>query len=287
MITEALSQPFFQRVLIAGLLASVAAGVVGTWVVVKRISSISGGLAHAAFGGVGLGHLLGFDPILGATGFGLVSGLGIGVAHRKLRAGLDTTISIVWSLGMALGIVFVSLTPGYAPDLTSYLFGSILFASWGYVALVLALDLVIVAAAVLFYDGFRAVAFDEEFADVVGVRVDVLWLLLLALVALAVVTLIRVVGVILCIALITLPAATAWHWARGVGGMMLLATGLAATSVVTGLFLAYGLSMGFDLSVPSGPLIIVMAAALYGLSYGLRWLRERRRVHSVVGTTTP
>ncbi|MEE8310955.1 MAG: metal ABC transporter permease, partial [Candidatus Binatia bacterium] len=164
---EALSLPFFQRVLAAGLLASVACGVIGTYVVTKRITSITGGLAHASFGGVGLGYLLGFNPMLGAAGFGLVSGVAIGIAYRHMRSSLDMLISTVWAVGMALGILFVALTPGYAPDLTSYLFGSLLFVPWEYVGLVALLDTVIVATVLLLYKEFKAVVFDEEFAEVV------------------------------------------------------------------------------------------------------------------------
>jgi zinc transport system permease protein len=263
---EALSLPFFQRVLLAGILASIATGVIGTYVVVKKISTISGGLSHAAFGGVGLGFLLGFDPMLGATIFGLLTGLGVGVAYRRLRSALDTLISMVWSIGMALGILFVALSPGYAPDLTSYLFGSLLFVPWSYVVLVGVLDIVILAAAALLFKEFQAVAFDEEFAEVVGVPVEGVFLVLLALTSLAVVTLIRVVGVILAIALLTVPAAVARQWSDKLGRMMVLATVFGAFCTVAGLFFSYWLSDAFQLSAPPGPLIILIAALLYILS---------------------
>jgi len=121
MMLGALEYEFFQRALTAGLLASVACGIVGTFVVVRRIASISGGLAHAAFGGIGLGYLAGFPPMLGALVFGLLSALGVGVAELRLRQGLDTLIAMVWAVGMALGIIFASLAPGPTPDLLSYL----------------------------------------------------------------------------------------------------------------------------------------------------------------------
>jgi zinc transport system permease protein len=267
---DALALPFMQRILIAGLLASVAAGVVGTFVVVKRMASVTGGLAHAAFGGVGLGYLLGFDPMLGAAGFGLLSGVGVGVAYRRLGSAMDTAISIFWSVGMALGIVFVALTPGYAPDLTSYLFGSILYASWSYVALVAALDALILLLAVLLYRALEAVSFDEEFSAVVGVPVDRLLLLLLAVIALSVVTLIQVVGIILAIALLTIPAETARPWASSLRGMMVSAGAISAASTTAGILGSYGLSQAFALSVPSGPLVILISVALYGASYALR-----------------
>jgi len=274
---DALALPFFQRALVAGLLASVACGIVGTFVVVKRMASISGGLSHAAFGGVGLGYLLGFDPMLGAAGFALLSGAAMGIAYRRFRSSMDTLIAIAWSVGMALGILFVSLTPGYAPDLMSYLFGSILFVPPLFVAIAAALDVLIVVSVVLLFKEFRAVAFDEDFAQVMGVPVGPVLHLLLALVALAVVTLIRVVGVILVIALLTIPAAMARQWASGLQRMMLLAIAIGALCTTSGLFLAYGLSTRFDLQIPTGPLVILIAVLLYAVSSSLHAARGRAR----------
>jgi zinc transport system permease protein len=268
---EALELPFFQRVLVAGLLVSVACGIIGTYVVAKRIASISGGLAHAAFGGVGLGYLVGFSPMLGATGFGLLAGLAIGVASRRLRSGLDTLIATVWSVGMALGIVFVALAPGYAPDLISYLFGSLLFVPWSYVALIGLLDVAIAATVFLLFKEFQAVSFDEEFAEVMGVRVEATFLLLLALTALAIVTLIRVVGVILAIALLTVPAAIGRQWSSSLGRMMLIATAVCGACTTAGLLLSYGLASSLELSAPPGPLIILVAVALFGASSAARF----------------
>lgn len=274
---EALSLPFFQRVLAAGLLASIACGVIGTYVVAKRITGITGGLAHAAFGGVGLGYLLGFNPMLGAGGFGLVSAIVIGLAYRRMRSSLDTLISTVWAVGMALGILFVSLAPGYAPDLTSYLFGSLLFVPWDYVWLVAALDVVIVGTVAALYKEFRAVVFDEEFAEVLGVPVEPLFLLLLGLTALAVVTLIRVVGVILAIALLTVPAAIARQWSDSLARMMVIAVTISASATAAGLFGSYWLSASMDVSAPPGPLTILVATALYGLSSLIRTTQSRPR----------
>ena len=275
MIGEALSYPFFQRALAAGLLAAVACGIVGTLVVVRRIASISGGLSHSAFGGVGLGYLLGFEPMLGALGFGVLSALGIGVAELKLRQGMDTLIAMVWAVGMALGILFVSLAPGQAPDLLGYLFGNILLVSPGYVALVAVLDLVIVGVVLLLFRRLRAVAFDEEFAWVIGVPVGALFLLLLTLVALTVVVLIRVVGVILVIALLTIPAAVARHWTDRLSRMMVFAVLTGAVSIAAGLFLTFGLSSEFGVDLPTGPSIILLAATVYAVSAGARALTGR------------
>jgi zinc transport system permease protein len=267
---DALAEPFFQRVLLAGLLASFACGVIGTYVVAKRMASISGGLAHAAFGGVGLGYLAGFSPMLGATGFGVLAALVIGLLARRVESGLDTLIAMIWSVGMALGIVFIALAPGYAPDLTSYLFGSLLFVPWSYVGLVAVLDCVIAAVVFLLYRDFQAVCFDEEFAELSGVRVEALFLLLLSLSALAIVTLIRVVGIILAIALLTVPAAIARQWADTLARMMAIATGICAAATVAGLLLSWVLSETWGIAAPPGPLIILIVATLYAVSGLLR-----------------
>ncbi len=272
-MSEALALPFFQRVLIAGLLASLACGVIGTYVVAKRMSSLCGGLAHAAFGGVGLGYLAGFPPMLGAAGFGVLASAVVGLAYRRMGSTLDTAVSLVWSVGMALGIVFIALAPGYTPDLTTYLFGSLLFVPWSFVALVAALDVLILGVVALLYHELQAVSFDEEFAEVAGLPVEGLFLTLLALCALAIVTLIRVVGIILAIALLTVPAVIARQWANSLGRIMVLAVAIAAASVTVGLFLSYGLSLRFDLTLPPGPLIILIVATLYAISSVARRVR--------------
>lgn len=275
MILDPLSFPFFQRALAAAVLASVACGVVGTYVVVKRISSISGGLSHAAFGGVGLGYLLGIDPMIGATAFAVACGIGIGMAERKLHSGLDTLIAMVWAVGMALGILFISLTPGYAPDLLSYLFGSLLFVPDRYVWFVALLDLSILVIVRLFYKEFQAVAFDEPYATVTGLPVAGVTLGLLVLISLAVVTLIKVVGVILVIALLTIPAAIARPWSSTLGRMMFLAAFLGVCCSAGGLYLSYWLSDRYAVQAPTGPLIILLAVTLYGLSSLARRLTRR------------
>jgi len=267
---EVLEAPFFQRVLIAGLLASVACGVIGSYVVANRISGVTGGLSHAAFGGVGLGYWLGSPPMLGAALFGVAAGAFVVAVQRRLRSGRDTLISMMWSLGMALGILFIAVTPGYAPDLMSYLFGSLLFVSWDYVWLVAGLDLVVLLGVGVLHPLLQAVSFDEEYAEVRGVRVEAVSMALMVLASLAIVALIRIVGVILAIALITLPAATARHWVETLPAMMRVASALCAACVLSGLMLSLVLSGSFDLSLPPGPLVIVVASATFVGSAVLR-----------------
>jgi zinc transport system permease protein len=271
---DALGYEFFVRALIAGLLAAVACGIVGSFVVVRRMASVSGGLSHAAFGGVGLGYLLHFDPLLGAGVFALASALAIGVLYQRQRHSLDTLISIFWSVGMALGVVFVSLAPGYAPDLMSYLFGSILFVSWEHVVATVVLDALVLSLTVTLFKELQAVAFEEEFTRVTGVPVGIVFAVLMAMVALTVVVLIRVVGVILVIALLTLPAATAKPWASTLPRMMAIAGVIGAGCTMAGLFGSFWLGAA-DLNVPTGPLIILAAAVVFGLSLALSAVRGR------------
>ena len=270
MTMDALDFPFFQRALVAGLLASVAGGVIGTFVMVRRMVSVAGGLSHAAFGGVGLGYFLGFSPMSGALGFGLLSGLGVGLAYRRLGSALDTLIAMVWAVGMALGMLFIALTPGYAPELTSYLFGSLVLVSRDYIFLIAGVDLVVLVTVAVLFDHLRATAFDEEFAEVAGEPVEGLFLILMGLTALTVVSLIRVVGVILVIALLSLPAAIAQQWSQDLKRMMVLAVLVSAFCTTCGLFLSFWLSAAWGLDAPAGPLIVLLAASLYGLSNAFR-----------------
>ncbi len=257
---EALQFEFMQNALLAALLASIACGIVGTYVVVKRIVFIAGGISHAAFGGIGLGYWLGINPLWAVTPFSLAAALAIGLISRKSKTAEDTTIGVFWSLGMALGILFIGLTPGYAPDLFSYLFGNILTVSAYDLYVLAALDAVILAVVVILYREFQAIAFDEEYAAASGLPVFALYLAMLALIALTVVVLIRIVGIILVIALLTIPAAIARKWARSLKTMMWTAPLWAAGFTASGLILSY------YLDIPSGATIILLAGGAYFLT---------------------
>jgi zinc transport system permease protein len=268
---EALQYEFMRNALMAGLLAAVACGIVGVYVVVKRIVFISGGIAHTSFGGIGLGYFLGINPIIGALVFSLASGLAIGGITRKTRLPADTAIGILWALGMALGVVFIALTPGYAPDLMSYLFGNILTVPFSDILLMLALDVVIISIVVTFYKEYLILSFDEEYATAIGMPVEKLYLLLLAMIALTVVVLIRVVGMILVIALLTFPAAMARQYTHNMKTMMLL-------SVLFGfLFTLGGLWLSYELKLPSGATIILLGGTVLALSFGVSRLRFKNK----------
>ncbi len=246
-----------RNALIAGVLASIACGIVGSYVVVKRIVFISGGVSHAAFGGIGLGYFLGINPILGATAFVLLSALGMGLISTKTKRE-DTTIGILWATGMAIGIIFIGLSRGYAPDLFSYLFGNILTVPYSDLLLMLLLNLVIISGVYLSYNELLAVSFDEEHARAIGVPVDRINLLLLCLVALTVILLIRVVGIILVIALLTIPAATANLLVQNsLRKMMLL-------SIVFGVFYTMGgLILSYIFDIASGATIILLSVIVF------------------------
>ena len=190
---EIFQYQFMQRALIAAVLVSVACGVVGSYVVIKRIVSLSGAISHAAFGGVGIGYFLGVNPVLAAIPFSIISAIAIGGVKQISNISEDTSIGILWSVGMAIGVIFINLTPGYAPDLFSYLFGSILTVNNTILYIMLILDIIIIATVYLFRREFLAVSFDEEFSKVVGLPALLVYMLLLALVALSVVVLIKVV----------------------------------------------------------------------------------------------
>jgi len=268
---EAIQFGFMRHALAAGLLVSIACGIVGTLIVVKRLVFVSGGIAHAAYGGIGLGYLLGINPVVGAIGFSLAAALGMGAIQRKTGERADTLIGVTWAIGMALGVVFVDLSRGYKADLMSYLFGSILAVPAGDLLLMLILDIVIVSLVVLFYKELLAVAFDEVFATVERVPVAAIYLLLMAMVGLTVVMLMRVVGLILVIAMLTIPAAMSGQFVRDLKRTMVLAIGLGAVFMTVGLWLSY------FLNVTSGAAIILFSGVAYLGSLALHALAQRRQ----------
>jgi zinc transport system permease protein len=271
---DALSLAFFQRALIGAALISVACGIVGALVMVKRMSSVSGSISHAAFGGVGLGYFFGFDPMLGAAGFSVLSGLGIGLAYRRLQGSFDTLLSMIWSLGMAVGLMFIALTPGYAPDLMSYLFGSILLVPEGFLWFAAALDVAVLLVVALLFREIQAVAFDEEFAEVSGVNVEAIWQILLVMTALTVVTVMKIVGAILVIALLTFPPAIARHFCTNLRPLMFWSVIISASTTMLGLFGSFWLGQVFDLQLPTGPLVILIAAAAYLAVGAVNWKKK-------------
>ncbi len=261
---ELLQFDFLRHALATGILASIACGVVGSYVVIKRIVFISGGISHTAYGGIGLGYFLGINPILGAVFFTVISALGMGILVERTRQREDTLIGIIWAVGMALGVIFVKLSPGYTTDLMSYLFGNILAVPFQDLILISILDAIIVAVVWFYFEELKAVAFDEEFAQVAGISTRFFNLLLLLLIALTVVVMIRAVGIILVIALMSIPPAIAGQSSKSLKEMMVLAIILGIVFNSGGIILSYF----FDL--PSGATIILLAAAGFIISTASR-----------------
>ncbi len=267
---------FLQKALLGGLLASIGCGIMGSYVVVKRIGFLAGGISHAVLGGMGAALFFGFSPLGGALAAALLAALLIGWISLRWREREDTLISALWAVGMAIGIVFISKTPGYNVNLMSYLFGNILMVPQSDIWLMAVLDLVVFATVWLFYRQFLAVAFDEEFARLRGVPVTLFYLLLLCMVAMTVVLLIQVVGLILVIALLTLPAAIAAQYLNSLGRMMLLA------SILGMLFTVSGLMISYSADLPSGASIILVAGLAYlGSTMLNQLLRRQRQIQKV------
>jgi zinc transport system permease protein len=255
---------FVQYALLAGVLASIACGIVGTYVVVRRITYIAGGISHCVLGGIGAAlyfqRVHGWQwlsPLYGAIAAALAAAMIIGLVSLRAKQREDTVIGALWAIGMAVGVLFIAKTPGYSQDLMSYLFGNILMVSKSDLWLIAALDALVVALGLLFYNQFLAVCFDEEFARVRGMRVEFYYLLLLGLTALTVVLLVTVVGIVLVIALLTLPVAVAGYFARRLWQMMALAAFFSM------FFTTAGLAISYHPDLPAGATVIVLAGAAY------------------------
>jgi zinc transport system permease protein len=265
---SALSEnPFLVTALIAGFAASFASGIIGSYVVVKRIVSMSGRIAHSVLGGMGvclwLKRNYGLEfltPLQGALAAGILSALLMGWIHLKYKEREDTVIAAIWATGMSIGVVFIALTPGYNVELLNFLFGNILWVSHSDLALLLGLDVLIAAAVALFYRRFLAICFDEEQAHLQKLPVQLLYLGLLCLVAIAVVLLIQVVGAILVITMLAIPAAIAGTFTHTLARMMLIATLLGA------LFTFLGMAFSYELNWPPGATISLVAALFYCFS---------------------
>jgi zinc transport system permease protein len=258
---ELLQYDFMRNAILAAILASIACGIIGVYVVVKKIVFISGGITHASFGGIGIGYYLGINPLFGLIPFSLLSAIIMGLVSKRTKVAEDTAIGILWSLGMAIGIILIYWTPGYAPDLMTYLFGNILTVPMSDIYLMLGLDAVIMFVVYAYYKQFMALCFDEEFTKVSGLSAEKLYLLLLCLIALTIVLLIKVVGIILIIALLTMPASLSRHYTNNLGKMMYLAIIFGVFFSLAGLYLSYV----FD--APSGATIILAMSSVYILHF--------------------
>jgi zinc transport system permease protein len=259
-VWDVLQFEFMRNALTAGILVSITCGIIGTLVVVNRIVFISGGIAHAAYGGIGVAFYMGFPPFLGAALFSFAVSMVMGIASLKDKKRVDAIIGVMWALGMALGIILIDLTPGYNVDLMSYLFGSILTVTRSDVWFMLALNTVVFLIVLVFYKEFLAMSYDEEFSFVVGIPVKTLYFTLLGMIALSVVMIIKIVGLILVIALISIPPYIAEKYTTSLGKMMILSSLLGVFFTVTGLWLSYRYNL------TSGATIILVAGLGFFIS---------------------
>lgn len=260
--------PLIRYALLAGIVSSLTFGVVGSFVVTRRIGYIAAAIAHSILGGIGAAiyfsriyELAWLTPTVGAVVAALLSAGIIGWVTLRAGEREDTIIGAIWAFGMSVGLLFIHYAPGKAVNLESFIFGNILLTSKSDVIATVVLGLIILTLVGLFYHKLVAVCFDEEFASLRGVSSNVYYLLLLAITAISMVLLVRVTGIILSLALLVLPAATASRFSRQLWTIMFIAVGL------TLLYNTGGLALSFQLDVPTGPFIVLAASVVYGLSF--------------------
>jgi zinc transport system permease protein len=276
-VIELLQFPFVQRMFLAGLLASITCGIIGTYVVVKRIVFISGGIAHTTFGGIGFAYymqylgILFIEPLVGALIFALFSAIIIGLPFIRKRLRQDSIIGILWVVGMALGVLFLNQVDRSAiiiQDPVSILFGNVLLIKMQDLYLMLVLVVVIILITILLYKDLQILTFDEEFARISGIKVDLLYLILMVLIALTTVVLIKVVGVILVIAMLTIPAAISNLFTHNLKNMMIFAT-------IIGIIITFfGSILSLNYNLPPGATIVISLAILFIIAISIKNLKQ-------------
>jgi len=265
---DILNYEFIQNAIIAGLLVSFASGIIGSLIVVNRMVFLAGGIAHTSYGGIGLAVYFGLPIFLGASVFAVLSALLMAIITLNQRDKIDTFIGLIWAVGMAIGILFVDLTPGYNVDLMSYLFGSILAVSSDDLTYMGTLLAAIILIITIFYREILAVSYDSQYASLRGINVKFFYTLILVLSALTIVIAIKVVGLILVIALLTIPIYIAEKLSNSLGVMMFISGILSSTFTLIGLFFSYQ----YDLT--SGASIILVSAVALGIYLVFTKLRQ-------------
>jgi zinc transport system permease protein len=267
--------PFLRNALLAGILSSALFGTIGTVVTVRRVASLAGAISHAVLGGIGLAlylsaaRIIPLPPIAGALAFAIFAALIIGFVSLRAKQREDTAINAIWAIGMSLGVLFMAKTPGYT-DPSTWLFGNILLISNQDLWLMAALDVIVLLLAWRFYPQIEAASFDEEFARVRGVRFELVFLILLAITALAIVLLQTFVGIVMVIAMLTLPAGCSGVFSRSLGGMMLL------SCIFSLVFSVCGVVIGWVFDLPVGAMTVIIAGAVF---LGISALRAVKRIH--------
>ena len=256
---ELINYTFFQHALLGSLLASIACGIIGTYIVTRRLVFISGGITHASFGGIGIGLYTGISPILAAAIFSVCSAFGVEWLSKRKDMREDSAIAVFWTFGMAVGIIFSFLSPGFTPDLSAYLFGNILTSTttdlWGLAIL----SVLLAVFFTLFLNPIVYIAFDREFAR--SQRIPVAWFeyILMMFIALTIVSCLRMIGIVLVLSLLTLPQMTANLFTHSFKRIIWLSIGIGFVGCTGGLLLSY------QLQVPSGAAIIFFSILIYAL----------------------
>lgn len=260
---------FFRNALLGVVIISVAAAIIGTYIITRRMVAISGGVTHACFGGLGLGYFLGINPIVMAGVFAVGASVGVEWLSSKFRVREDSAIAVVWALGMAAGVVFVFLTPGYVPELNTFLFGNILTITRSDIIAFAIFTALLIAFFAMFYRPIIACAFDRDFARVIHLPVRFITYTMTVMVAVCIVLTIRLVGVMLLMSMLSLPMMTAEIWCRRYLPMMLASVGVALVCGIAGLF------VGTVVDVPCSAIIVILLSLAFCLSRALSALVRR------------
>lgn len=268
-LLDYLDYTFFQNALWAALLSSLLCGFVGTYIVTRRLVFVGGGISHASLGGVGIGAYFGFSPLLGALGFGLLSAVGIRVLSQSNNMREDSAIAMLWTLGMGVGILCAGLSPGFMPELPSFLFGNILLVNKASLMFQGGLLLAVALFFVCFFKPIVATAFDADFAKTQGLNIGLIDGVMLVIIAATIVSCLNVMGIVLVISLLSIPQSTANLLTHRFEWMIALSALLALISCLGGLLL----SLAYN--VPSGAAIIVVSIALYFVCYGIVRLKRQ------------
>lgn len=255
---DLLEYQFLQNALYAAILVSIVAGIIGTYITARRLVFLSGGITHASFGGIGIAYYMGINPIVGAVIFSVLSAFGIEALSNRKNIREDSAIGILWAFGMAVGIIFIFLTPGYAPNLLSFLFGSILTVTNTDLLYLILLNVAVILFFTIFYRSILYFAFDPEFARTQKIPTTLLNYVLITFIAIAIVLSIRVVGIILLISLFTIPPATANTFTHHFGKLIFWSILLSFLGSFIGLVLSY------SINIPSGASIVVVLVLMFG-----------------------
>lgn len=265
---SALQFEFMRNAVLSGIIISILCGIIGTLVVVNRLVFMTGGIAHAAYGGVGLAVYAGISPFLGASIFSLITSIIIGVVTLREKSRADSVIGVLWATGMATGIILIDLSSGYNVDLMSYLFGSILSVPKGEILISAVFTGLVIAWVCFFYKELIAVSYDEEFSFVMGIPVRLFYFFILIFTGLSVVIAMRMVGLILVIALISIPPYIAENYTHSLSQMMVFSCLLGIFFTLSGLWISY------YFNISPGASIILMGASGFFTSYLLKILKK-------------